>query len=374
MNATRLKVLGGVALALACLVIWSIFANWGLVTLDVTGVPLSKVLRSIERQGHVKIASNLDPETPVKIRVEKAPVSEALDVLATRLDANWRLAYAAAPNKADLEKMVDRYSRNRDRGDRDRGGDQAQAGNRGQPNERSQENEIDVDTFYFPMGFNEFLSGDMAVPDPRKIEWVVSPVDDRTLHAYLSQFAQKTGAMAVVPEEWNPQVNSAPKKGRVPAAIRKLVKGAGGKVQELFLLTRSGRGGWGGGDLMAAAFGGGGWGGGNRGGSGRPALNGEWINERVGSMIDQLPADKKEQARQGYQEMRNFWESVQALPEEQRRAAVSEFLNSDSTQERMADRADRRDSRRTPEQRIERSQRYVERKKAMQESEGGGGL
>ena len=42
-----------------------LYSNWGLVTVKVNDAPLSKVIRSIEWQGWVKIYTNLPPDTIV---------------------------------------------------------------------------------------------------------------------------------------------------------------------------------------------------------------------------------------------------------------------------------------------------------------------
>jgi hypothetical protein len=60
--------------------------------------------------------------------------------------------------------------------------------------------------------------------------------------------------------------------------------------------------------------------------------------------------------------MRQFWQEVRDLPEDQRRAKAQEFFNRPEVAERMEDRRLARDAKRTPEQRIERSKRYWDRK------------
>src|ERR1700722_9448559 len=64
-----------------------LYSNWGLVTVKVTDAPLSKVIRSIEWQGWVKIYTNLPPDTKVTMYADHVPLSEAMETLAANVDA-----------------------------------------------------------------------------------------------------------------------------------------------------------------------------------------------------------------------------------------------------------------------------------------------
>ncbi|MEI8311232.1 MAG: hypothetical protein WCH98_10805, partial [Verrucomicrobiota bacterium] len=65
---TILLAAAGLILVLAAV---SYFWPDGLITLDFTDAPVSKVIASIERQGHVRIGTNVPPETPVTIHMKK---------------------------------------------------------------------------------------------------------------------------------------------------------------------------------------------------------------------------------------------------------------------------------------------------------------
>ena len=62
-------------------IVSSIYSNWGLITVKVTDAPLSKVIRSIEWQGWVKIYTNLPPDTQVSMFVDHVPLAEAMETL-----------------------------------------------------------------------------------------------------------------------------------------------------------------------------------------------------------------------------------------------------------------------------------------------------
>ncbi|MFM8458678.1 MAG: hypothetical protein ACKOB0_06985, partial [Chthoniobacterales bacterium] len=72
--------------------------------------------------------------------------------------------------------------------------------------------------------------------------------------------------------------------------------------------------------------------------------------------------EEQKKAREDTGMMREFWQSVRDLPEEQRREKAREFFTRPEIQERMEDRRLAREAKMTPQQRIERSQRYWDRK------------
>jgi len=67
-------------------VVCHIYWNWGLITVKVTNAPLSKVLKSIEWQGWVKIYTNFPPDSKVTMYVDHVPLAEAMETLAANID------------------------------------------------------------------------------------------------------------------------------------------------------------------------------------------------------------------------------------------------------------------------------------------------
>ena len=58
---------------------WRWWSERGFVTLAFINTPLANVVKSIEHQGRVEIATNADPATLVTIRLTRAPLFEAIE-------------------------------------------------------------------------------------------------------------------------------------------------------------------------------------------------------------------------------------------------------------------------------------------------------
>ena len=96
----------------------------------------------------------------------------------------------------------------------------------------------------------------------------------------------------------------------------------------------------------------------------------ERVAERVEAQIALLPAAEQPKARENFQMMREFWKSVEGLPEEQRREKAREFFSRPEVAEAMETRRLARWAKMTPDQRIERNKNYWERKsEARRESQ-----
>jgi len=80
---TKWKIIG---LLIFANIAYYLYNNWGLVTVKVTGAPLSQVIRSIEWQGWVKIYTNLPLDTKVTMYADHVPLAEAMETLAANVD------------------------------------------------------------------------------------------------------------------------------------------------------------------------------------------------------------------------------------------------------------------------------------------------
>ena len=325
-------------LVLLVWIAWYIYSGWGLVTLNYKNAPVSTVLASISRQGGIEIATNLDPATPVTIQVKRVPPVEALDIVAVRTDASWRLAYLGAPDRAQIEAALAAFRA----GSNSKGWSSYGGGGFG--------------------GMIESPSG--TAIDLRRAVW--NPSAQSELHALFDDASRKTGVFLAAPAEWKPPA-TAPRPDRVADAIPALIKKAGGTSREVFLLRaqpqrddegdtpRGSRGGWIGGSPARATEG-------ERGGG--PRMDPSLLAERMETQIALLPEAEQPQARKDLEEMRSFWQQVRDLPEEERRAKAREFFSRPEMQERMEDRRLAREAKMTPQQRIDRAKRYFERKEA----------
>ncbi len=350
MDSSRLRILLGVAAVVAAVLVWKWIAGWGLVTVEVSGESLAKVIRSIERQGGVTIATNLDPETLVTMNVYKVPVAEAVDFLAARTDARWSVAYVSGSGKAEVRSGVDALT----------------------ADGRSDEFVV----YNYPtwgMGMES-----ETIPDPRMVKWSVSAADEGDLTSYLDQAAQKTGVTTVLPVGWNPPVVRVPAGGEAGSAISKMVKAGGGRVEEVFLLKVSNREWAGSGGARPQRASTATEGGGQPAAASappaerqrreRPEANPEWAEERMQAQIALLPEAERAAAKETYESIRDFFQRVRDLPEDQRRAAMEEHFSKPEVQARMDERRTLREDRAGAERKADRARRYVERKAQRKES------
>jgi hypothetical protein len=328
MNRTVSLLIAVIILAVANIG-WVVWNRWGLITIHAESEPLSQIIRSIEKQAGVTVKTNIDPATPVRLHIDRVPVSEALESLAAVTDSNWRLAYIFAADKGSIANLLGSFTAS-----------QRPEGWR---------------TISYPLpDILEAESGG-PVPDPRREEWDVKPAEPKTVQAYLEQAAQNVDASFVFPEGWNPFVAAAPKSGAIRKVAPRLASAAKGRQQEVFLLTQRG----GGPDGEGRA-----WSGGER----RRGGDREAMLARAEARINKLPAEQRTAALAELEERRSFFTGMRNLSPEERRARGEEFREREDVQERIEKREAERNARRTPEQRIQRAKRYVDNKRRIQAS------
>ena len=344
MHTNRVFLLGGILLALFGVIVWRWVAGWGLITVNVEQAPLASVIKTIQRQGDIKIYSNASPDTVVTLHLKKAPVMEALQTLAEAINGDVRVAYLAAPNKAAITEILAAFTTNT--------------------------NPETWTVFSLgggggPMG----IGGGASDADPRLLEWKVSEIPEKTLQSVFEQGSQKTGALFATPKDWNPPLAKLPPAGLTSAVAGKAARLSKSQLAEVFLVTvrppqpegqRRAANNEGGerwmGNGARTVF------------SARPnrdRMNPAWMAERMEAQIAQLPADERDAARNLFTEMRALWAEARALPEEERRAKMEELMNRQDVQDAMQARMEARDARSTPERREERFRRYVERKEQI---------
>jgi hypothetical protein len=311
-------------------IIASIYASWGLVTIHAEKQPLSKVIGQIRKQGHIKFETDLDPATSVTMHVVKVPLTDALDTLAAVTDSRWRLRYVLAPDKSAINVAIANLV----------------AGTR----------PADWKLVDHPIP-QMFVGEDEPIPDPRQDLWEVKKPDDGSLASYLEGAARATNAGFLFPENWNPTIKSPPRSAEITRVIPKLASAAGGKYEELYMLLKPQRRDW------------------QREQAQQPddaerERRRQWMAERAQDEINKLPPERRAEAQAEFDKQRAFWQEVRNLPPEQRRAKMEEFFNDPKNQERREDRQASRDAKRTPEQRFQRYQGYVQQKMAAQAAAG----
>jgi hypothetical protein len=329
MGRSRLLVFTAIGLLVFAGVYW-IWSGWGLITVHADGVSLSQVMRTIEKQGGVQLRTNLEPDQPVTMHVDKVPLREALETLSAVTDARWRLTYLFGPDQATLERAVSDLS----------------SGTR----------QLE--------GWTQFelpdLRGDTeeAIGDPRRLVWEVKAPAEATLQAWLRSAAIGVPVGFACPESFNPAVAKAPSSGEIRKRAPDLAKAGGAKMQEVFLLLGR-RGDVAEGPPPPET---------DENGEGRRRREGmgAMMRERRELEIAKLPPAQREAAQRQMEEVSSFMQSLRDLSPEERRAKREEFFQNGDRTDRMEDRRMQREERQTPEQRRERYQKYVSRKRAAQ--------
>ncbi|MGA3171773.1 MAG: hypothetical protein ABSE62_12260 [Chthoniobacteraceae bacterium] len=326
LNRTQILVVTTVFLVLFAIV-YHIWADWGLITIHANKMPLGKVIASMERQGHANIQTDLELDTPVTMNVVKVQLTDALETLSVVTNSRWRLLYFAAGDNATLkngEKLW--FSGERPDGWR---------------------------TVSFPLGgMFSFTDSDEddTPPDPRLDVWTPKNPGPAPVQDYFKEAAELTNAGFAFPGDWNPTVKSPPNAGEVSHVVPKLIRSAGGRGDPIFFLSEGGRGG-------------------GRGGYGDGAImNGpdpELLAERTQNEINKLPDEERQEAQQNFDTERAFWQSLQNMSDEDRRAAIEAHLSDPAVQQAMQDRQDSRDGRMSHDQRMQHFANYVNRKMSI---------
>jgi hypothetical protein len=326
-------------------VVHHIWTHWGLITIHSKNQSLSQVIRSIEKQGHVTIKTNMDLTKPVEMNVDEVNLSEALETLSAVTDSRWRLAYYVGPDKATVASALSTFTS-------------------GQRNEGWK-------MIYLPLpNFGDEAS---RLGDPRDDTWVVKTASQPTLQGYLHEAAKNVSASFLVPNDFNPPVNAPPKSGAISSALPKLASTAKAKYEEVFLLQNFSRQADGdrrdrtdgerrdrgddGEPRFAGNFGGGSSG-------GRSGFDRNAFEERIQNEINKLPPAERSMAQQEHDERKKFFDSLKDLTPEQRNQAFQAMMSDPAMQDKIENSNNARDARNTPHQRIAKAAGYLQRKAA----------
>jgi hypothetical protein len=340
----RTVLLGGTALLLLILVVTRWFSDWGLVTIHVKDAPLSKVIASIARQGHVTVETSLDPTVKVTMDADRITPVEAVDQLAQIIDSSWRRVILAAPSKSDVSRGI--------------------AMLRAAPAPEG------WDVHHYPA--SPMLVPDEAVLDPGLLECRLEGPDTE-LAKLLDQAAQKSGVMIVIPKDWSGTASRLPATGETAKIVHELVGSARGRDASFYYLTARERRRW---EEPPTTD--------DRPSEPpmpsvqipesmtgtppplRPATKPEWLDQRIVARIKVLPPEKQLEAKKEYEEGKTFRESLRDLPREERRLKMRERMSNPEIVERMGERFLLRESNKTAKQRISRAVNYLNRKASAQ--------
>ena len=344
MTRNRLLLLLTVFLLLVANFIWNIWSHWGLITIHAKKEPLSKVIRQLEKQGHVTVKTNMDPSTPVGMWVTDVTVADAMETLSVATESRWRLTYFVAGDHSAISGAIGAFT----------------AGKKLEG----------WKSVYYPLNPMMGMSGeDEGTPvDPRKDPWNVKPVSGPTAQLYLEQAARSVAASFTFPESWNPAVKSPPKSGPIAKSLPGLASAASGKYAEIFLLqkrpqrtARADRGGRDEGDDGPRFTSNDDEGGRRRGGFDREAME-----ARAQAEIDkQQSAERRAAMQKEFDARKAFFASLRDLTDDQRRAMMQQYMNQPDNQNRMDNAQANHDSRSSPDQRAARADGYMARASAM---------
>jgi hypothetical protein len=304
--------------------LYYLISGWGLITVHVKDVALKEVIRNIERQGHVSLVTNLDPELKISMYVTRVPLTDALETLAATSDSRWSLLYVVAPDKAKLSDGLSQVTAPAPADDWKR--------------------------IFLPIPTFALLPADTqsAPLDPRVMHWRVEAPSTPDLQTYLLQGSKSADVSFLIPADWNPSMPQTPGSGTVESVVNNIASMTNSRTKEFFYLQGRNR------DFRQQA-------GGNN-GSGRgmgfftdPDLM-QRLDERIQQQIAALPADEQPDAKARYDANKAFFQSLAGLTPEERRQKMLEYFQNPDNQDRM----DSRDSRRSPQQRATRMSRYVQ--------------
>jgi hypothetical protein len=310
--------LGALGVLFIANVIYYVVGNWGLVTIHAQDQPLGDIIRSVERQAHITLHTNVDLATPVTMYVTKVPLTDALETLSAVTESRWSLLYVVGPDSARVKEGIVQLD--------------------------APELSSDWKRVFVPIpGFivPQLANSDAAPLDPRSMHWRVEVPTTSDLQEYLNQGAKTADVTYILPADWDPAVVQQPASGTLHSVTKKIVSSVSGRYEEFFYLqkrvrvARDGQGRqdlWQNADLLAR------------------------MDERVQQQIAALPADQQAAAQQNYNDQKTFFQSLAALTPEERRAKLRDrFQNQDP---------DNRNDRRSPEQRAQRMLNYVQNRAA----------
>jgi len=273
------------------------FSGWGLITVNVTNAPVGQIIKSIERQGWVTVS----------LHVDKVPLAEAMESLTANAGGQWKLAFFAAPNEAGVKQEIRAF--------------QTDATDDGDTKTYSYRTSLDMlatDETSMPAADPRLQSWAGVQPPPPEVIPVAAtgtdpqnaapdapPPPPTTLQDYLQIFAQQADCWIMAPQSWSPTVSAPAPSSSLIHSIKGLVNNAHGSVEQaLVLVAPRPR------DPNAPRRGGGGLGG---------DTGWAYMEDRVRSAINGLPADARPAALDQLKQEIQFRAQVQAAPPDQRR-------------------------------------------------------
>jgi hypothetical protein len=320
MPRNRYTFAGGIiAFLMLANIVYYCFSGWGLITVNVQDVPLSKVIKNIEWQGWVKIYSNIDPQTKISMYVEKVPLPEALETLAINAGGQWKLGFFVGPSTTNVKETIHSfeagitadtlktYSYPTMLGMLTPGGEDDAPAPVGDPRLQSWPG-VKAPVQVVPVSTNPTPPvPDAATPPPPGDNQPATPASPDSVQSYLRTFAQASDIFIMSDSSWDPPVSSPPPaSSSVISAIKNFVSHNHGTVAQAFILQARGQRGPGGGGFRRGGFAGGedtGW---------------STMEDRVRNAINGLPESARAGALSQLDQMEKLRKEMQNAPPEQR--------------------------------------------------------
>ncbi len=353
-RALRLVTLLVVGLAVVVFSRAALRAHRCLVTLDVRDADIASVLSTIRWQTWEKIDASKDLAGKVTLTVEDMPLEEVLEILSTQLPCRWNAVYPVYADSASLRRL---RAAIRGTGTAEQSGWKSWQ-NRGRG----------------PMGGGGG-GGMFASTAPGANRPVTMEVEQKDADFVALALSRVSRAIVVVQDGVAEKLSFKLDKVTLPEAVKVLAGELGMKWNRLYVLRGNG--------------------GGNR--RGGPPVAGEApIDERRGpppdggprepmtperqaemdKQIEAMEATMTPEERAQFEKNRKQMEEIRKLPPEERRAKMEELMKDPAVQARMQEQMQTRMVSRlknsTPEQRVERDQRRLQRMKSQGNNPSGG--
>lgn len=318
-----------------------ILSDWGKITIHAEDRPLGEVITELSNKSGTEIFTTLPLDKRVTLHADRAELVEVLETLAVRVDGDWNAGFAIAPSKSAAKTLFVQWARKEREGFR----------------------------LFRPRGF-PFLPLNDSNFDPFRQHLTMNL--SGSLQEMLRAASNQAEAVFLVPNNWDPPVRSGVLSGKVGVVVGRLAKSAGGVTYKSVLLSEGWRGMRSGNNSDRRS---------TRKGNDiapQPGSNPmvgdrgpgifddreifEGMVKRAEQRIAQLPKEEQMAAREEIESARRVISEIAALPAEERMAKMMERIRDPDFQRRIEERMTARDFRSTPQQRLERYSRYIERK------------
>lgn len=244
------------------------------VSIDARGTPLGQVIASFERQAKISVLTNVDPSTPVTLYLQKVTVPIALRKLGGAVGAEFRVGYFFAPTKSQLLASA-----------------------------------ADWESGAFKGRWYQLRGPMVEGPKehPRFAPWNVKTEAAANLGSYLEQASVSTGLCLALNGDPATAVPSAPKSGSIDQGLRHLAHLAHMQCADYAMLV----------DLKSLAAGEAQARPGEQPGSASLPEPAQFV-QFLKSRLDEMPPERREEARQKVAAMEKLAESMKDLSPEER--------------------------------------------------------